>query len=327
MSKGHTDEQSIEKTIFSPNPPPALARRLEAIDEMLSQMRLAIGLVARLRGPDGCPWDREQNHLTLRPYLIEEAYETLDVIDRYQSRQDPKALAKATDKSQEVPADGAFSPEDQVHLKEELGDLLLQVILHAQLCWERGEFHVGDVAEFMARKLVHRHPHVFGETKVDGADGVLVNWEILKKKEKEAAGKKATLDVPKGLPSLQRAERLGDKAGRLGFDWKRREDVWKKVEEEYRELREALDSGDPEAIEHEIGDAFFSLSNLSRWWKVHPEDAHRKAITRFETRFALVDQWFAERGIDMATAPESQLDEAWNWAKARLATLRENASE
>jgi MazG family protein len=309
----------LKETLFPSDAPPALKDRLGALSDMLEQTRYALALVARLRGPNGCPWDREQNHLTIRPYLMEEAAEALEVLDRYRSTRDPKALAKATPITSEVPADGAFTPEDQLHLKEELGDVLLQVILHSQLCWERGEFHFGDVAEFMARKLVSRHPHVFGETKVDGSEGVLDNWEQIKKKEKEKKGTApAGLGVPKALPSLQRAERVSDKAGRLGFDWKRKEDVMLKLDEEVGELKEALQSGDMKAMEHELGDAIFALCQVARWNKIHPEDAHRKAVGRFEARFEKVEEWFKERGVPMGGASEQILEEAWNWAKTQM---------
>lgn len=332
MSLTPYTKDELTAILFPPQQPEVLTKRLSALDGMLEQMRLALALVARLRGPNGCPWDREQNHLTIRPYLIEEAYETLEVLDRYNSHKDPKALARATPADQEVPADGAFSPADQEHLKEELGDLLLQVILHAQLCWERGEFHIGDIAQTMTNKLVTRHPHVFADTKITNSEGVLTNWELIKKKEKEAKSAVASngsanatatpsaphsaLDVPRGLPSLQRAERIGDKAGRLGFDWKRKEDVFKKVEEEFHELRVALETGNTKEIEHEIGDLFYATANLARWHKIHPEDAHRKALSRFEERFKLVEAWFHKEKVDMAVASEAQLDAAWNAAKA-----------
>lgn len=298
----------LEKTIFEGLD----ARTTAAIDAMLSQVRLAVGLVARLRGPNGCPWDREQNHLTLRPYLIEEAYEVLDILDLYKSKTDPKALAKQTPKDKPVPADGAFDAADAKVLREELGDLLLQVVLHAQLCWERGEFHFGDVSEGMAAKLVSRHPHVFGDASASSSEQVLQNWEQLKKKE----GKKSVLDgMPKNLPSLQRAARIGEKANRVGFDWKDWQGSWTKVEEELRELREAIDSGKSAEMEHELGDMFFALCNLSRHLKIQPEDAHRKAIGRFESRFRRVEEIAAAEGVDMQSASLEKLDEIWDRVK------------
>lgn len=289
--------------------------RVAAIDAMCEQLKLAVGLVERLRGPNGCPWDREQNHLTLRPYVIEEAYEVLDVLDRYQTTGDSKLLAKQTPHDQYVPRDGFFSDKDQSLFKEELGDLLLQVILHAQLCFERGEFHFGDVGEFMARKLVSRHPHVFGDSKVSGSDQVLQNWEALKKKE----GKQGLLEgLPKNLPSLQRAARIGEKVNRVGFDWKDWQGSWCKVEEELKELREAIDKGSRQDQEDELGDLFFALCNLARHLKIQPEDAHRKAIAKFEQRFSRVEKICQERGIDMATASLETLDAIWDQVKVQM---------
>jgi MazG family protein len=287
--------------------------RAHAIDKMAEQFKLAAGLVARLRGPQGCPWDREQNHLTLRQYLIEEAYEVLDILDRYESKQDPKQLAKETPKDRDVPADGKFpKKEDEALLCEELGDLLLQVILHSQLAWEREEFTVGDVSERMAAKLVSRHPHVFGDDKVEGAEQVLKNWEALKKKE----GKKSVIEgLPKNLPSLQRAARIGEKAHRVGFDWKDWRGSWTKVEEETRELREAIESGNREHIENELGDLFFALCNLSRHLKITPEDAHRKAISKFEERFYRLEAIAAQDGVDLQSASLEKLDEIWDRVK------------
>lgn len=304
-------EKSLEKVIFESISP----EETQKIESTLPGFKLAVGLVARLRGPNGCPWDREQDPLTLRPYLIEEAYEVLDVIDQYQAKQNPKELAKKTDATQFVPANGSFSKEDSGKLCEELGDLLLQVILHAQLASERGEFTVGDVARNMAAKLVSRHPHVFGDAQAKNSDDVLKNWESLKKKE----GKKGTLDgLPKNLPSLQRAARIGEKAHRVGFDWKDWEGSWEKVKEEIDELQEALDSKKESEIEHEIGDLFFALCNLSRHLSIQPEDAHRKAIARFETRFRMLEQKFDNAGKDMHSATLKELDEVWEEVKKEL---------
>lgn len=299
----------LEKTIFDGIDP----QRTAAIDAMLGQVKLAIGLVARLRGPQGCPWDREQNHLTIRPYLIEEAYEVLDVLDHYESKQDPKQLAKNTPVDSFVPADGSFRSADDIKaLREELGDLLLQIILHAQLATERGEFSFGDVGETMAAKLVSRHPHVFAQTKVNSSEQVLQNWETLKKKE----GKKSILDgMPKNLPSLQRAARIGEKAHRVGFDWKDWSGSWSKVEEEIGELKQAIDSGDTAHIEHELGDTFFALCNLSRHLKIAPEDAHRKAISRFEDRFKRLEEICADEGLDIQSSSLEKLDEIWDRVK------------
>lgn len=312
------NDKTIAQTIFDPTLPKASQDSFQKIDQMWEQIRLAVGLVARLRGPQGCPWDREQNHLTLRPYLIEEAYEVLDVLDTYQSHQDPKALAKRTSSDEFVPADGALPSDQKELLKEELGDLLLQVLLHSQLCAERGDFHFGDVSEFMARKLVSRHPHVFGETKVQGSEQVLTNWEILKKKEKPEKKSGLLASLPRNLPSLQRAARIGEKAKNVGFDWPNIDGVWAKVEEEMGELKQAIAKGDQTEIENELGDLFFSLCNFARWKKIQPEDAHRKSIERFESRFSLVEQAFAARNQNMHEASLADLDAEWERAKSKL---------
>jgi tetrapyrrole methylase family protein / MazG family protein len=282
--------KDLRQTIFESLTP----EQTKQIEEFCKQMELAVGLVMRLRGPNGCPWDREQDHLTLRPYLIEEAYEALDVLDRFQ--------------------DGKFSDADQKFLREELGDVLLQVLLHSQIAEERGDFSVGDVAEKLAAKLVSRHPHVFGDAKANDAEEVLQNWEQLKKKE----GKKGMLDgLPKNLPSLQRAARIGEKANRVGFDWKDWQGSWTKVEEELRELREAIDHKNPKEMEHELGDMFFALCNLARHLKIQPEDAHRKAIARFEGRFSEMEKIFESQGKDMHTATLEELDQVWDRVKSQ----------
>ncbi len=267
------------------------------IDLMAPSMALAVGLVARLRGNEGCPWDREQTHLTLRPYLIEEAYEVLDVLD------------------QEL--------IDQNKLKEELGDLLLQILLHSRLSEEEGSFHFGDVCSSMVEKLVSRHPHVFGDTKVKGSDEVLKNWESLKKKE----GKKRLLEgLPKNLPSLQRAARIGEKANRIGFDWKDWKGSMSKVDEELSELKESINQSidqdgkvnSNQHIEEELGDLFFSLCNLARFLKITPEDAHRKAISKFEKRFSKIEDHFENIGKDIHTATLEELDEVWEKIKKQF---------
>lgn len=251
-------------------------------------LKLAAALVARLRGPEGCPWDKEQTHLTLRPYLIEEAYEVLEVID--QEKIDP------------------------VKFKEELGDLLLQILLHSELARERGEFDIGDVARALVSKLVYRHPHVFADTKVADADGVVSNWEKLKKKE--SPEKKSVLDgLPKNLPSLQRAARIGEKAKGVGFDWSDWKGSMEKVDEELVEIKDAIASKNQEHIEEEIGDMFFALCNLSRHLKIQPEDAHRKAIMKFETRFRKLEKVCEERGVEMSKASLETLDKIWDEVK------------
>ncbi len=267
------------------------AQALSQIQDSAQKLEVAIALVKRLRAPDGCPWDKEQTHLTLRPYLIEEAYEVLDVLDQSETNQNSQ---KINDK-----------------LKEELGDLLLQILLHSELKSEKNEFTVGDVALALVDKLVRRHPHVFGEVKVNNSDQVLQNWEAIKSKEKEKT-KEGLLDgLPKNLPSLQKAARIGEKAQRIGFDWPDWQGSMKKVEEELLELKQAIDLNNKEQIEMEMGDLFFSLCNLSRHLKIQPEDAHRMAILKFEKRFQKLEEHFRSIQKDIHTASLEELDNVW----------------
>ncbi len=288
-------DEDLKELIYKKIP----VSQAHAIEKMGEDLKLAVALVARLRGPEGCPWDREQDHLTLRPYLIEEAYEVLDVLDEF----DPKKNG------------GKFEEPTRAKIREELGDLLLQVLLHSQLADERGEFSMGNVARAMVEKLVTRHPHVFGDTKVSGSSQVLDNWEVIKKKEKKEKG---LLDgLPKNLPSLQRAARIGEKARGVGFDWPDWKGSLEKVDEEIGEVKEAIEGGKKDEIEHELGDLFFAICNLSRHLKIQPEDAHRKAISRFEERFRGVEKVFAERGQDMQKATLAELDQVWEQVKAK----------
>jgi tetrapyrrole methylase family protein/MazG family protein len=268
-------------------------KQKKQIDEMAEKVKLAIALVMRLRGEEGCPWDLEQDHHTLRSYLVEEAYETLDVLDQ-------------------IPAKGPLTDKHQSMLKEEIGDVLLQTLLHTQFTAERGEFDFGDMAKRLAEKLVFRHPHVFGEEKARSVEDVLENWETLKKKE----GKKGVLDgLPKSLPSLQRAWRMGEKVQKVGFDWRDIKGPKEKVYEELKELEAALESNDQKEIEHELGDVFFSLCNLSRHLKLNPEEVHRKAIERFEGRFRGVEKLCEERSLDMKKMSLEELDSLWEEVK------------
>lgn len=246
--------------------------------------------MARLRAPGGCPWDREQTMSSLRPYLLEETYEVLEAIDAGDAR---------------------------AH-REELGDLLLQIVFQAQLASETGDFAFADVADAISNKLVFRHPHVFGDAKVKDAEGVLKQWAALKREEKAArgGGRSALEGVPREMPALARADRLTEKASRIGFDWPDVGGARAKVDEELRELDEAVARGDREAIEHELGDALFALANVARKLSVAPEEALRASVARFIARFEHV-----ERGLERAAVPHGQatleqMDELWNEAKA-----------
>ena len=259
---------------------------LDPIDNLASPHGMA-AISARLRAPDGCPWDRRQTHLTLRPYLLEEAYETVDAIEH-------------------------GSPAD---LAEELGDLLLQVILHAQFAAEESKFDLTDVYRSIAGKIVRRHPHVFGEVVADTAEEVIRNWETIKADERAVAGKEgsdAFGGVARALPALPGSREIQERASALGWDWEAIEGVWEKVGEELAELREA--SSDEEML-HELGDVLFALVNLSRWLKVDPEEALRVANHRWLARYRRVEALAAERGVDLAALSLAQKDALWDEVK------------
>lgn len=252
-------------------------------------------IMRRLRAPGGCPWDREQDLKSLRPYLIEEAYEVLEEMDR-------------------VAEGGPWSP-----LAEELGDLLFQIVFHAQLASEQKQFDLAKVATAIADKLERRHPHVFGEAAVSGTPQVLENWAKLKaleRKEKNGHVGSVLDGVPKDAPSLQRAERLTEKASRIGFDWPNASGVKDKLKEELAELEEAIASKDKAAMEHELGDVFFSLANLARHLNIAPEDAVRAANRRFTTRFQVVEKGLEALGVPFGEASLDQMNALWDQAKA-----------
>lgn len=254
-----------------------------------------VEIMRRLRAPGGCPWDREQDLRSLRPYLIEECYEVLDEMDR-------------------VAFGASWGP-----LAEELGDLLFQIVFHAQLASEQQAFDFADVAQAVADKIERRHPHVFGEKAVSGTPQVLENWARLKAEERKKRNGHvgSVLDgVPSGAPALQRAERLTEKASRIGFDWNELRLVRAKVDEELGELDEAIASGDRDAIEHELGDVLFALANVGRHIKTPPEDALRMANKRFTARFKAVERGLERQGIPFGEATLEQMDRLWDEAKA-----------
>ncbi len=238
-----------------------------------------------LRGEGGCPWDREQTKESLKPYLIEEAYEVLEAIDG----KDPEAL------------------------KEELGDLLLQIVFHAQIAKERGEFDMSQVLQFLAEKLIRRHPHVFGEAMVRNAQEVLENWEVIKEQEE---GHSSTLGgVPSSLPALLQARRIQDKASRVGFDWSQVEPVWDKVAEEWKEFKEACTQGERDAMFRELGDLLFAIVNLSRFLEIDAEDALKQCNKRFINRFSYVEKRLREQGQTPQGTDLETMDRYWEEAK------------
>ncbi|HSB79266.1 MAG TPA: nucleoside triphosphate pyrophosphohydrolase [Candidatus Methylomirabilis sp.] len=250
-----------------------------------------VEIMARLRGENGCPWDREQTSESIKPYLVEETYEVLEAIDE----------------------------QDPAKLREELGDLMLQIVFHAQMAEEAGTFSIADVLAGINDKLRRRHPHVFGDVKAETAQEVLFNWEQIKKAERQKAqGKASLLDgVPRELPALLRAHRLQEKASRVGFDWKVAHEVLVKVEEEFAELRAAMEGQAVEQVEAELGDLLFSLVNLSRFLAVNPEEALRKTIARFIARFRYIEEELSRRGRSLRQATLQELDALWSEAKTR----------
>jgi ATP diphosphatase len=254
--------------------------------------------MTKLRDPDGgCPWDLEQTFATIAPYTIEEAYEVADAIER----------------------------QDFSELKEELGDLLLQVVFHSQIADEAGLFNVEDVARAINEKMVRRHPHVFEAPDGRGADRQTEAWEVIKARERAekagGQGKASALDgVAKALPALMRAEKLQKRAARTGFDWTEARDILDKLEEESGEVREAIDGGDIDEIEDEIGDLLFVGANLARRFKLDPEIALRKANLKFERRFRSMEALAAQRAIDFHTLSPSDQDALWTQVKLEEAS-------
>jgi tetrapyrrole methylase family protein/MazG family protein len=244
-------------------------------------------VVAHLRAPDGCPWDREQTHATLRAHLLGEAYETLAALDSG----DPQQIA------------------------EELGDLLLQIVLNAQIAGEEGEFTMAEVLRGIYDKIIHRHPHVFGDVKLDGVQGVLKNWEKIKADERANSQEpeKGLLDgVPLALPALLQAQEFQDRASRVGFDWKEVSGVLDKIAEEIQEVREVTTE---EELIAELGDLFFALVNLARWKKVDAESALRGTSMRFKKRFAYVEQGAKRQGKKLSEMSIDEMEALWQEAK------------
>ena len=251
-----------------------------------------VDVMSKLRAPDGCPWDREQDHDTLKRFLIEEAYEVIEAIEN----------------------------KDFEHLKEELGDLLLQVIFHAEVAHENKLFDLQDVIDGIYDKLVHRHPHVFKDALVHSSRDVEVQWEDIKRKEKKNQNKDGTersaIDgVPLAMPATLQAVRLTEKAGRVGFDWETPGQVMEKIEEELDELKESLKNKDKKEIEHELGDLLFAVCNLSRHLNMDPEEANRKALQRFRLRFRTMEKLAADQGRKFKELSLAEQETLWIEAK------------
>lgn len=248
-------------------------------------------VVKRLRGPGGCPWDREQTHETLKPCLIEEAYEVLDAIDLH----------------------------DVCALREELGDLLLQVLAHGQIAEESGTFSLEDVLTTVTEKLIRRHPHVFGGRVAQDSEEALRNWSEIKEEERSDKGGSSVLDgVPNALPALLKAQRVTEKASYAGFDWKDTRGVEQKILEEVQELTLAIEQKDRSSMEAEFGDLLLSLVNLARFLKIDSEGSLYGAVRRFEERFRFIEQELRLRGKNTRTTPLEEMEALWQQAKHRL---------
>ena len=245
-----------------------------------------VDVMARLRSPDGgCPWDLEQDFKSIAPYTIEEAYEVADAIER----------------------------NDMAALKDELGDLLFQAVFHGRMAEEAGLFDFADVAQGIADKMIRRHPHVFGDANMRGADEQTAAWEDQKAEERAAKGHASLLDdVPVGLPGLTRAVKLQKRAARVGFDWKQAKDVLSKISEETAELAEAMETKEADKIEDEFGDLLFVLANLSRHLKVDPEAALRRTNEKFIRRFRHIEE---KLGDKLADASLDEMEALWTEAK------------
>jgi tetrapyrrole methylase family protein/MazG family protein len=247
-----------------------------------------VNIMSALRDEKGCPWDREQTRESLKPFIVEEAYEVLEAIDE----KNPEAI------------------------KEELGDLLFQIVFQSRIAEERGEFGMEEVIDKIGRKMIARHPHVFGDADYKTSEEVLVHWEAQKKKEGKQ--RESILEgIPKTLPSLLRAHRIQDRASRVGFDWERVEDVLLKLEEELEEFRAALKGKKQEEIEDELGDIFFVLVNISRFVGINPEDALRKTISKFISRFRYIEMAAREKGKTLSDMGLAEMDELWDEAKKK----------
>jgi len=258
-----------------------------------------VAVMARLRAPGGCPWDREQTYASLAQYLLEEAYETFDAI-------------------QEADQTG-----DTANLKEELGDLLLQVIFHSTIGAEKGDFTIDDVAAGVTQKLVLRHPHVFGDEKLERAEDVLDNWDTLKANERKASGKKEKVqesildEVPVHFPALLEGLKLTKRAAKVGFDWQDTDRIFDKLDEELHELKEAMKNRDEGEIGEEVGDLLFVVVNLARRLGIEPETALKKTNRKFRHRFRFIEAELKAADKKLEDSSLEEMDSLWNAAKAK----------
>ncbi|SHK21618.1 bifunctional methyltransferase/pyrophosphohydrolase YabN [Paramaledivibacter caminithermalis] len=252
------------------------------------KMHNLVDIMKKLRSNEGCPWDRKQDHQSLKPYLIEESYEVLEALEK----------------------------DDIELLEEELGDLLLQIVFHSQIASENGYFNITDVITGICRKLINRHPHVFGNLKVQTAEKVLINWEEIKRREKEENSYTESLArIPKQLPALMKSYKIQQKAAKVGFDWDNVYGAMEKVSEELQELTDALNSDNKDKIYEEIGDLLFAVVNVARFFKIRPELALNSTIDKFIKRFSYIEQTAKENNQKMEEMTLEEMDSLWNQAK------------
>jgi tetrapyrrole methylase family protein / MazG family protein len=252
------------------------------------QLEELVAIMAALRGENGCPWDREQTRESLKPFIIEEAYEVIDAIDQNNA--------------------------DEV--KEELGDLLFQIVFQCRIAEEKGEFGIGDVIDGIGKKMISRHPHVFGDADIRTSDEVLVKWEEHKKREGKQ--RESILEgIPKTMPGLLRARKLQARAAKVGFDWEKIDDVIGKLDEEVAEFKQAVRSRKEDTIEEELGDILFMIVNISRFIDINPEEALRKTISKFISRFRYIEMAAAEEGKKLSDMSLAEMDALWDQAKHR----------
>jgi tetrapyrrole methylase family protein / MazG family protein len=247
-----------------------------------------VALMTRLRGPGGCPWDREQSMEDLRPFIIEEAYEVTHAIEG----------------------------GDREELREEVGDMLLQAVFVSEIAREEGSFTIDDAITAIHDKLVRRHPHVFGDVQAESAGEVLSNWEKLKATERSEKDQGLLSGVPTALPALLKASRLTEKAARVGFDWEKTDDIFAKIDEEVGELRAAVDGGDRAEIEHELGDLLFTVVNIARRMEIDAEGALQKSNAKFTRRFEHVERRLRESGRSFAESNLAEMDALWEEGKS-----------
>ncbi|MBN2419761.1 MAG: nucleoside triphosphate pyrophosphohydrolase [Deltaproteobacteria bacterium] len=258
-------------------------------EELAGSFIELVALAAKLRSPEGCPWDRKQTIDTVRMYLLEECYEAMDAIEK----------------------------KDYQEMCYELGDLLFMIVFLAQLSREQALFNMADVINNIIKKMKNRHPHVFGDAHVNSAEEVSENWQKIKMQEMGGNKSASSIleDVPVCLPALLRAHRLSKKASKAGFDWKNKNDIWDKVNEEFNELTEAVHKGSKDDVKEEIGDLFFSLVNLARHWNLNSEELLRDANIKFVARFGMMEKELNESGIKLDNATYEDMNNAWDRIK------------